>query len=183
MWIHSANVHFQNPCCDPNPDSNEPVDPDPGTQRWPIRIKIKKVQVLTCLLIFWKDWGFLSQLKSGTRSIKNISHYLGKKIFFGTNIYSLLGLRNTGLVQIWIQILQVRIRNKESGSATQSNAQKNKTIKSAKCSCHKPFKLILKFKYLTAWMSPLAPGILTGNSPAGVDRDDRILSSIEKWTI
>ncbi len=41
------------------------------------------------------------------------------------------------------------------------------------------FKLILKFKYLTAWMSPLAPGILTGNSPAGVDRDDRILSSIE----
>ncbi len=48
---------FKNPCCDPNPDSNEPVDPDldPGTQRWPIRIKIKKVQVLTCLLFFLKD--------------------------------------------------------------------------------------------------------------------------------
>jgi hypothetical protein len=29
---------FKNPCCDPNPDSNEPVDPDldPGTQRLPI---------------------------------------------------------------------------------------------------------------------------------------------------
>ncbi len=58
-----------------------------------------------------------------------------------------------------------------------------KYIKSAKISRHYPFKLLLKFKYLTAWMSPLAPGILTGNSPAGVDRDDRILSSIEKLTI
>jgi hypothetical protein len=48
---------FKNPCCDPNPDSNEPVDPDPdqGTQRWPIRLKIKKVQVLKCLLFFLKD--------------------------------------------------------------------------------------------------------------------------------
>ncbi len=50
---------------------------------------------------------------------------------------------------------------------------------SSKYSCHLSFKRILKFNYLTAWMSPLAPGILTGNSPAGVDRDDRILSSIE----
>jgi hypothetical protein len=45
---------FKNPCCDPNSDSNETVDPDLdlGTQRWPIRIKIKEVQVLTCLLLF-----------------------------------------------------------------------------------------------------------------------------------
>jgi hypothetical protein len=72
---------FKNPCCDPNPDSfihityfgkntssmrnpdsNEHVDLDldPGTQRFPIRIK--KVQVLKCLLFFLKDWvwGLLS---------------------------------------------------------------------------------------------------------------------------
>ncbi len=43
---------FKNPCCDLNPDSNEPVDkdPDPGTQRWPIRTKMKKVQVFAVLL-------------------------------------------------------------------------------------------------------------------------------------